>query len=144
MKKLSELNLIVTLLICMTLPRNVLAHNYSGELGASATAVDKFIVNCTGTGSELFASILDSTGTVDKVLQTVEIKKKTVQKTTDSDDGGNATASPGITNTDGKGVYTISVSKDGAATQKYTLTYHCQNDKHIHTVTPALIVKQNQ
>jgi hypothetical protein len=120
------------------------AHVINGSLGTAASATDWSTVTCPAGTAEFYADILD-TSAADGVLPTVLISKTGALATTDNPEGGAASASVTLVNSNG--LYNIYVTHSGAtaAATNYTVNVHCQTAAHAHTATqPNPVVKQNQ
>ena len=145
MNRRSLFLMIKTLGLCgLSLP--AMAHTQLGALGTAATATDIYMATCQDDGSgspdRLTSKIIDLPPVMAPVISlTVTRNGKSVVARDNAD--GDAKYSPEVQLREGKGVYTLAVSKSAKGAEIYRFALHCSTDAGVHTGS-SIVKKQDQ
>jgi len=131
-------------LCAVSLP--AMAHTQLGALGTAATATDIYMATCQDDGSgspdRLTSKIIDLPPVMAPVISlTVTRNGKSVVARDNAD--GDAKYSPEVQLREGKGVYTLVVSKSAKGAEIYRFDFHCSTDAGVHTGS-SIVKKQDQ
>lgn len=141
------LSLVVLLSLGVLSP--AFAHNTGGFLGTSPSAIDKFVISCSGgnTSTRMVTAIQDFLP-VNGALLSVTVEKDGVSLVSVEKKNRDGKYSPLIELSGGEGAYvfTIQKAKGNAAAFKrkmvYDVQYHCMTGE-VHTDTSDPIFQQN-
>lgn len=133
-------------LMLMGLSFNSFAHDWSDQLGASASATDYISISCTIDGSlvpdKLFFQIISNSSTGTPLVSAQIAKGLYVTNVTDLI-SGDAISSRFAEIKGGDGAYRITVNKNGTGAIAYSFVYHCENANGEHTDTDLTMIKNN-
>ncbi len=121
------------------------AHDQSGTLGATKSAVDYYQIQCfddgNGPAANLAVRVKDLAGTIAPPIISAQVTKGILAiNTTDTKDG-DALYSPAVKLNGGNGSYYVMVNKTNKAADDYSLEYHCETATKAHTGTNITVLQ---